>query len=142
MRLRSRELSVVACGLAGAAAVACVQAARTYPLSAGPAAPGVAGSVQLERVEGGQTLLVVELEHLPPPERFASGLTEFVVWLEGEKGARVKAGPLRYDREHQAGSLLATTQLAAFTVRVTGERDARSDTPSDVLLATRTVTIQ
>ena len=142
MRLASRELSVVACGLAGTLAVACVQAARTYPLAATPAARGVAGSVQLERVEGGQTLLVVELEKLPPPERFASGLTEFVVWLEDGRGARVNAGALRYDREHQAGSLLATTHFPAFTVRVTGERDAHSDTPSDVLLATRAVTIQ
>jgi hypothetical protein len=142
MRLSSRELSVLACGLAGALTVACIQAVRTYPLAASANAPGVSGSVQLERVEGGQTLVVVELEKLPPPERFASGLTEFVVWLEGPEGARVNAGALRYDRAHQAGSLLATTQFPAFTVRVTGERDARSDTPSDVLLATRAVTIQ
>jgi hypothetical protein len=140
MRLRFRELSAFACGLAGLIVAGCVQAARTYPLASTRAAPGVAGSVQLEQAEGGQTLVVVELEGLPPPEHFASGLTEFVVWLEDAKGARVKAGPLRYDRDHQAGSLFSTTHFSAFTVRVTGERDAHSDTPSDVLLATRKVT--
>jgi hypothetical protein len=140
MRLRPRELSAFACGLAGLVIAGCVQAAQTYPLAATPTAKGVAGSVQLERVEGGQTLVVVELEALPPPEHFASGLTEFVVWLEDATGARVKAGPLRYDRDHQAGSLFSTTHFSAFTVRVTGERDVHSETPSDVILATRAVT--
>lgn len=119
----------------------CMQASQTYPLvsQADPALVGMVGSLSVERVEGGQRLVVLELSQLPPPERIAPGLREFVVWLQGPKGVEVKAGTLRYDRVRRSGSLLATTDLTAFTVRVTGERDSQAVTPSGVLLAERRV---
>lgn len=123
-----------------ALAAACVQAANTYALTAGRTAPGVSGVVQLERAEGGRTLLVVELDHLPPPEQVASGLTDFAVWLTDAYGRAVNLGSLRYDRARKTGSLLATTSLRAFTVRVTGERHPNPETPSDVVVASRKVT--
>jgi hypothetical protein len=123
-----------------ALAAACVQAANRYALAPAHAAPGVSGVVQLELAEGGHTLLVVELEHLPPPEQLGSGLTEFAVWLTDAHGREVNLGALRYDRARQAGSLLATTPLRAFTVRVTGERHPNPDAPSNVVVASRKVT--
>jgi hypothetical protein len=77
--------------------------------------------LQVERIEGGQRLVIVELDALPPPERFAQGGSEYVVWLEDAKGRSVRAGTLRYDRGSRSGNLLATTDLSAFTVRVTAE---------------------
>src|SRR4051795_10998502 len=82
--------------------VQCVGPQRTYSLTASPLAAGAVGSVQLERIERNQLLVLVELDALPPPERIESGLTEFVVWLEDEHGRRVNAGTLRYDRAHGA----------------------------------------
>jgi hypothetical protein len=102
-------------------------------------AGGLVGSVSVERIEAGQQLVVLQLDQLPPPERIAPGLKEFVVWLEDPRGGEVNVGTLRYDRANHSGNLLATTDLSAFTVRVTGERDARAVEPAGVLLAERRV---
>jgi hypothetical protein len=137
MRLLAR-LSLIGGALLGLTA-GCVQATQTYPLVLHPQAPSAIGSVSVERIEGGQRLLVLQFDGLPPPERIAPGLREFVVWLEDSRGAEVKVGKLRYDRDHRSGNLLATTELTAFTVRVTGERDAQAAQPSGVRIAERKV---
>lgn len=156
-------------GASAVCAVGCMQATQTYSLvlhpqdgaqggtrsgaESGPlcsraeppcapspgAASGMVGSLSVERIEGGQHLVVLQLEQLPPPERIAPGLREFVVWLEDPRGGEVNVGTLRYDRASHSGNLLATTGLSAFTVRVTGERDARAAEPAGVLLAERRV---
>jgi hypothetical protein len=119
-----------------------------YALGNGPAeaapppagtSPDVTGSLSVEATQSGQNLVVVQLAELPPPERLGSGLTEFVVWIEDEHGHRVKAGVLRYDRARHSGNLLATTDLSAFTVQVTGERSEDVSSPSDVLVVERKV---
>lgn len=121
-------------------AASCVQASQRYPLQSElDGAAKTTGSLSVERVEGGQRLVVVELKALPPPERIAPGLKQFVVWLSAPTGKTEKAGALTYDREHQSGSLFATTHLGTFTVQVTGERDPAARTPSAVLLAERKV---
>jgi len=124
----------------GLLAVGCVQAAQRYPLRSGlDQAASTTGTLSVERVEGGQRLVVVQLRELPPPERIAPGLREFVVWLSSPSGTPENAGALEYDREHQSGSLFATTNLGTFIVTVTGEREPGVRTPSGVLLAERKV---
>jgi len=161
---QSAILRAALLGCSAACALGCMQATQTYALvlhpqngapsapsgtdsasTPGPhdvprdAAPGMVGSLSVERIEGGQHLVVLQLEQLPPPERIAPGLREFVVWLEDPRGGEVNLGTLRYDRANHSGNLLATTGLSAFTVRVTGERDARAVEPAGVLLAERRV---
>ena len=129
-------LLVLALGLSAA----CVQAAQRYALrSTLDEAASTTGTLSVERVEGGQHLVVVQLSELPPPERIGPGLKEFVVWLSAPSGKPENAGALEYDRAHQSGSLLATTNLGTFTVTVTGERDPGARAPSGVLLAERKV---
>ena len=141
-RLRSLHL-LLGIALSAATSLAatggCAQAARTYPLQLHSQAPGASGSLSVEAIEGGQRLVVLQLDALPPPERIAPGLRAFVVWLEDSRGTEVNVGKLRYDREHRSGNLLATTELTAFTVRVTGERDAEAAQPSGVRIAERRV---
>jgi len=120
---------------------ACVQASQDYPLVTKASAEGAQGSVQIERIEGEQKLVLIELEGLKAPERLGAGMREFVVWVQGEDGQNVRAGTLRYDRALKSGNLMATTSLPRFTVRVTGERDANVTTPSSVLLAERKVVL-
>jgi hypothetical protein len=120
---------------------ACVQAAQSYALVTGVHADGATGSVEVEQIEGGRKLVIVELDQLPPPERVGVGMREFVVWMVAEDGSRERAGTLHYDRNAKAGNLMATTTLPRFTVRVTGERDANVTTPSSVLLCERKVVL-
>jgi hypothetical protein len=128
---------VVAGAVAGSA---CARATQTYPLLSQGAAQQAVGSLSVERIEGGQRLVVLQLDRLPPPERIAPGVREFVVWLEEPHGKRVNVGTLRYDRDRHSGNLLATTELSTFTVRVTGERNGQAMEPSGVILAERRVT--
>ena len=161
MRLLSRlpAIGVISLATTLASASGCARATQTYtmlsPTQRGPSgeafsepaspAPGTAalpqwvGSLSVERIQGGQRVVTLQLNQLPPPERIAPGLRAFVVWLEDPRGRKVKVGTLHYDRTHQSGNLLATTALADFTVRVTGERDDRISAPSGVLLAERRV---
>ncbi len=120
---------------------ACMQAAQSYPLVTASNAHGATGSVEVERIEGGQKLVIIELDKLPPPERVGVGMREFVVWVIAEDGSRERAGTLKYDRTTRAGNIMATTARSRFTVRVTGERDANVTTPSSVLLAERKVVL-
>jgi hypothetical protein len=128
---------------------ACVSTPKTYSLATPPTMAGdrmadsgggeTTGQLSVEATRSGQRVVVVQLSELPPPERIASGLTEFVVWIEDGHGRRVKAGTLRYDRARHAGNLLATTDLSAFTVQITGERSEDVSAPSNVLVAERRV---
>jgi len=107
-------------------------------LTGAAAGADVTGSLS-ESTQSGQRVVVVQLAELPPPERLGAGLTEFVVWIEDDRGHRVKAGTLRYDRARHSGNLLATTGLSAFTVQVTGERNEDVSAPSHVVVAERKV---
>jgi hypothetical protein len=145
MRLRSPASAIALALLLGLVVGAvlggssgCIKPSQTFALVT-QGAPSSTGSVSVERIEGGQRLVVLQFDGLPPPERLGPGVREFVVWLEGPHGKKVKIGTLRYDRDHRSGNLLATTELRAFTVRVTGERNAQASEPSDVLLAERRV---
>jgi len=129
-------LPVVLLGLSG-----CSQASQRYPLVTGTDAQGATGSLEVERIEGGEKLVMIELDKLVPPERLGAGMREFVVWVIAEDGSRVRAGVLRYDRSRQAGNMMATTKLPRFTVQVTGERNASPATPSSVLLAERKIVL-
>jgi hypothetical protein len=139
LRPLSESCSRIAAFALLSALVGCVQATQSYPLRSKLAEGGVTGSMSVERVEGGQRLVVVQLSELPPPERIGPGLKEFVVWLSAPSGKAERAGALSYDRAHQSGSLFATTNLATFTLQVTGERDLGAIAPSEVLLAERKV---
>lgn len=122
----------------GVTASSCAHAAQTYSLMP-HGTPNAVGSLSVERIEGGQRLVVLQFAELPPPERMGPGVREFVVWLVGPHGEKLNVGPLRYDREQRSGNLLATTDLPAFTIRVTGERDAQAAEPSGAVLAERRV---
>jgi hypothetical protein len=135
-------LGLLVCASLGLPCAGCVQSNQNYPLHSGLAgARGVRGSVSVERVEGGQRLVAIELHELPAPEGLQPGLTEFVLWLKAPSGSYVKAGALRYDRAQRSANLLATTTLAAFTLQVTGERGPGVDGPSDVLLTQREMVV-
>jgi hypothetical protein len=153
--LCSRARGLASIALVCALAAGCAHATQTYALllhrDAAPSGQAgradkagtenMLGSLSVERIQSGQRVVVLQLTQLPPPERIAPGLREFVVWLEDARGAEVNLGTLHYDRAHHSGNLLATTELSAFTVRVTGERDARTVAPSAVVLAERRVVL-
>lgn len=103
-------------------------------------AAGADGNVQVEDVDGGNHLLTIHVEHLPPPERLHEGLTTYAVWLVAAGATPVKAGHLDFDAETRMGNLVATTPLPEFEMKITAETDANSTAPSDTVVLTRQIT--
>lgn len=110
-----------------------------YAVVGSPRAAGTDGLLQLEEIEGGNRMLTLVLDHLPPPSRLAEGMTAYAVWVVPANGTPTKAGNLEYDEDARQGRLMATTPHAQFTLKVTAEADGTAVTPSDVLVADREV---
>ncbi len=104
-------------------------------------APGADGTIQVEEIEGGSSLVTISITNLLPPRRLGDGLTTFVVWFEGG-GTPVKAGTLDYDEDTRAGSMMATTPMTELTVSITAESEAAVTSPSDVVVVQRRVSTE
>src|SRR5258707_834260 len=57
--------------------------------------PGAEGTIQVERIEGGNRLVTLSFQHMTPPDRLGQGLTVFVVWFRDENGHSTKASMLQ-----------------------------------------------
>lgn len=98
------------------------------------------GTVTIERIEGGQSLVTVALDELSPPDRMGDGLSSYVVWFIGRDRAGraqvVRGGELDYDAERRQGLMHATTPLQAFELKITAERGPSVTSPSDAVVGT------
>ncbi len=108
-----------------------------FALTGTARAAGTDGSVTMEEIEGGSHMVMVQLEHLPPPARLGDGLTTYVVWLQEDGGQPQKAGVLAYDADERSGSMRATTPSENVSLIVTAEADRDATAPSDIVVARR-----
>lgn len=104
-------------------------------------APGADGTVQVEEIEGGNSLVTLSMTNLVPPSRLGDDLRTYVVWFQ-DGGRPVKAGTLEYDEDTRAGSMMATTPLSEFTLKITAESAATVTSPGDVVVAERRVSAE
>lgn len=104
--------------------------------------PGAEGTIQVERIEGGNRLVTVSFEHMTPPERLGSGITTFVVWFRNPRGRSSKASNLAYDPDSRTGRATATTPMTSFIVIVTAERNGNVSEPSENVIFTQRVTAE
>ena len=118
-------LGVVVC-LSTAACGPSTQQARGTERAAGADA-----NVTIENIEGGNRMVVLVVDHLPPPERVAAGHTRYVMWFSKAGQTSVMASTLEYDPGSRRGRARATTPLTGFEIVVTAERAAASATPSE-----------
>ncbi|MFW5876288.1 MAG: hypothetical protein ACOCXM_06090 [Myxococcota bacterium] len=102
-------------------------------------APSADGTATVEQIEGGNSLVTVQMEHLPPPDRLGEGLKMYMVWFEDSNQPAVRAGGLGFDEDKREGSMMATTPLNKFVVKVTAEKSLNVSTPSEVVVAKRKV---
>ena len=93
--------------------------------------PGAEGTVQVERIEGGNRLVTLSLRHMTPPERLGQALTTFVVWFRDQNGRSTKASTLAYDPGSRTGRATATTPHGNFRILVTAEQNAEAGEPSE-----------
>ena len=102
-------------------------------------APSTSGIIELDDMDGGNTLVTVHMEHLHPPSRLDESFESYVVWFQSEGGSPVRAGELRYDPDKRTGDLSETATFTEFVVKITAEKTNNSSEPSKFVIATQEV---
>lgn len=125
--LAATTLSLVGCG------------SNEYVVTGTERAAGTDGTITVEELEGGNILVNVSFEHLPPPDRIGQGLTTYVVWFKREGGQPTIAGALAYDADNRTGSMQATSPFGKLEVMVTAEKSTTVTSPSEFVVAKRQV---
>jgi hypothetical protein len=120
-------LSLVGCG------------PKEYPITGTSRAAGMDGTVRVEEIEGGNTMIKVELEHMVPPARLGNGLAHYVLWIQSQNQQPQREANIEYDEDDRKGRATATTPAGNFTVIITAERTAAPVSPSDIVVARRQV---
>jgi hypothetical protein len=119
-------------------AIACGGSSE-YIFVGGARTVGMDGVAQVETVEGGNQLVSLRLQHLPPPERLGEGLSAYVVWFRTEGQSPVRAGVLEFDPETRQGALTATTPMTDFTILITAEAEGDAPSPGEIVVTERAI---
>lgn len=102
-------------------------------------AAGADGTIDVERLDTGNSVVEINVQNLLPPGRFGDGLTTYAVWFQAAEQQPQRVGVLEYDEGDRTGQMMATTPLTAFEVIVTGESAADAVSPSENVVFRATV---
>jgi len=83
--------------------------------------------------------ILLEAQHLPPPDRVLGGATHYAVWIVPNGRQPVLGALLDYDVDSRDGDARMTTPYDSFEVRVTAERNATPASPSSEVVLRRRV---
>lgn len=115
------------------AAVGCAGPSK-YQVTGSGRAPDADGRITVEKVEGGNAMVTLDLNHLAPPDRTENGATTYVVWFQRQGQPPIRAGQLGYDTGKRTGTMRATTTNRQFEVLVTAEASGAVPSPSDAVI--------
>jgi len=135
MRLRSITLGT----MLASAAIFTACGGGEFPLTGSDRAAGSDGMLTVEEIEGGNLLVNVQVEHLPPPARIGTGNTTYIGWYTPAGAQAVKAGVLGFDEDDRSGTMQFTTPANRFRFLLTAERNGNVASPSDVVVMQRDV---
>lgn len=125
----------VVCGgcLALLAATGCAGPSK-YQVVGSTRAPDADGRITVQKVEGGNAMVTLDLDHLAPPSRMEDGATTYVVWFQKQGQTPSRVGQLAYDIGRRTGTMRATTTDRQFGVLVTAERSGVVPTPGAAVI--------
>ena len=89
------------------------------------------GKVHVRDAGSGNAELVVEVFHLPKPDKASPGATTYVVWAHPSGGEPQNLGALHVG-DDLSGSLRTLTPMKRFDVMVTAEPTAQATKPTNV----------
>jgi hypothetical protein len=124
----------------GPAALGCGADGR-YVIIGTARAQSASGTIEVDELDANSTQVSIHLEHLYAPNRLGRNLVRYGVWFVPPTGAPVYGGELKFDREERTGDLTATSPFRRFTVRITGEAQARAATPSPNEIASQEIAL-
>jgi hypothetical protein len=110
-----------------------------YALVGSAFAPAAHGEIDVEKIDGGQILVTVTLDHLVAPDKIELGLTHYVVWFTPVGEYPLYQQALDYDAETRTGRASIPTSLREFELQVTAENSERPNQPSDLLMTSQKI---
>ena len=110
-----------------------------YALVGSAYVPAAQGDIHIEGIDKQQILVVVAMDHLPPPSELEPGMTHYVVWFNaiGEYPAPQQA--LEYDPDTRTGRASIPTSMLEFDVQITAEQSEAPTQPSDLIVASQKI---
>ena len=119
--------------LAVFAAIGCAGPSN-YQVTGSGRAPDADGRITVAKVEGGNSMVTLDLDHLAPPNRMGGGATTYVVWFNKQGQPPSRVGQLAYNSGNRTGTMRATSTDRQFEVVVTAERSGAVTTPSTAVI--------
>jgi hypothetical protein len=107
-----------------------------YEAVSSPMAPGAEASIEADVHEDQrQTVLEIEIEHLPPAERVHAESAHYVAWYRRDRGEQwTRLAGLRYEEDEREATLRASVPETKFDLWVTTEQDLEAVSPSPNLV--------
>jgi hypothetical protein len=107
-----------------------------YEAISSPLAPGAEASIEANvQKEQNQTVVELEIEHLPPAERVHAGSEHYVAWYRRDRGEQwTRLAGLHYEEDEREASLRASVPETEFDLWVTTESDLEAVSPSPSLV--------
>lgn len=93
-------------------------------------APAAQGKLTADKGSGGNTDLEVEVEHLAPPERVASGATDYVIWVQPQGSQTFQNIGVLEVNDDLEGKYQTNVPYESFRVVVTPEPNRVATRPS------------
>ncbi len=128
MRARNALLGGVVAALM-VAGMACA-GSRNYDLQGTRDGAGADGTIRVDRQDGGNYLVTVNMTNLLPPARVRDTMTTYVVWFQPVNQEPQRVGVLAYDEARRSGAMSATTASASFHIVVSAEDSSDVAAPS------------
>ena len=110
-----------------------------YALVGSAFVPAAYGDIKIDKIDKEQILVVLALDHLPPPSEVELGMTHYIVWFNAIGELPVAQRALEYDSEARTGAASIPTTMREFEVQITAEQSATPVQPSDLLVASQRI---
>jgi hypothetical protein len=124
------------CFSAVAGLLAACGGALEYEAISSPMAPGAEASIEADvREDQNQTVLDLEIEHLPPAARVHENSEHYVAWYRRDRSEQwTRLAGLHYEEEDREATLRTAVPETKFDLWVTAESDLEAVSPSPNLL--------
>ncbi len=110
-----------------------------YALVGSAYVPAAHGDIHIEKIDKEQLLVVIAMDHLPPPSEVEMGLTHYVVWFTAVGEYPAPQGALEHDSETRTGRASIPTSMRELDVQITLEQSESPAQPSDLVVASQKV---
>ena len=122
-------------------AVLVLPACKTVSYNVAANAPTYAADAQI-KVKPNKTGvgdITIVVDHLAPPKRIDKGNLGYAAWIIVDGQSPIKLGMLEYNEKKRRGELHASTPQKKFTIQISIEKAANSQSPTGTVILSHPV---